>query len=98
MDIARETIELGDCDRTAQRARLGERRRQLRPAVQRVAPLASFNLDKLGDNLEALTRSEPMLVPPGGGLAACQQIYQQFGRTQADFPGRLWTIQSRATH
>ena len=63
MDIARETIELGDCDRTAQRARLGERRRQLGPAVQRVAPLASFNLDKLGDDLEALTRREPVLEP-----------------------------------
>ena len=46
MDVARETVELGDRDRAAQRARLGERRRQLRPPIERVASLAGLDLDE----------------------------------------------------
>ena len=59
MHVARETIELGDRDRAAQRPRLGERRRQLRPTIERVASLAGLDLDELGHDLEPLIAREP---------------------------------------
>ena len=52
MDVAGETVELGDHDRTTQRARLGERRRQLRPPVERVASLAGLDLDEFRRDFE----------------------------------------------
>src|SRR5215212_5119578 len=59
----------------------GQRRRQLRPAIQRVGPFAGLDLDPLGHDREALGRAEPSkggllrLKPqaraalPGGGDA-----------------------------
>jgi hypothetical protein len=54
MNVARETVQLCNRDRAAERPRLGECRRQLRPAIERVASLASLDFDKLADNFEPL--------------------------------------------
>src|SRR3984957_5605929 len=59
MHVAREAIELGDHDRASHRPRFGERRRQLRPAVERVASLASFDLDEFGHDIETHFLREP---------------------------------------
>ena len=59
MDIARETIELRDRDRAAQRSRLGECRGQLRSAIERVASLAGLDLDELRREVEARLAGEP---------------------------------------
>ena len=51
MNVARETVELGNCDGAAERAGLSERRRQLWPTIESVASLSGFDLDNLGDDL-----------------------------------------------
>ena len=59
MDVARQRVELGHRDRAVHRAGLGERRRQLRPAVERVAAFASLDLDEFRDDLVTLAVCEP---------------------------------------
>jgi hypothetical protein len=59
MHVARETVELGDRDRATQRARLGERRRQLGPTIERVASLARLDFNKLGGDFKPLVAREP---------------------------------------
>ena len=56
--IAAEPVELGDGDRAFAFAGVLERRRELRPAVERVDAFARFDLDALVDNREALGLSE----------------------------------------
>jgi hypothetical protein len=59
MHVAREAIELGDHELAPHRPRFGKRRRQLRPVVERVASLASFDLDEFGRDIEAHFLREP---------------------------------------
>ena len=59
MHVAREAVELGDRDRGFQRPRLRKRRRQLRPAVERVASLAGFDLDEFGGDFVIRVLGEP---------------------------------------
>jgi hypothetical protein len=59
MHVAREAIEFGDQDRAPHRPRLGERRRQLRPAIERVASLAGLDLGELRREVEARLAGEP---------------------------------------
>jgi hypothetical protein len=55
MPVARDAVELGDSDRTTQRSRLGESRRQLWSTIERVASLAGFDFDERGDDLKTLS-------------------------------------------
>src|SRR5580658_10055582 len=78
MHIARETVELCDRNRTAQLTRLGERRRQLWPTIERVASLAGFDFDECGDDFKPFIVRKPRqrlaLRPdaqPGPSLLAC---------------------------
>ncbi len=59
MDVPRQTVELGNHDRASQRARLGERCRQLGPAIERVASFTGFNFDELGDDFKPLAFGKP---------------------------------------
>src|ERR1700722_122479 len=59
MDVAGETVELGDYDGTAQRACLRQSRSQLRPPVERIASLTGFNLDEFRRDFETGVRCEP---------------------------------------
>ena len=58
--VAAEPVELGDRDRRAPAlaAGLGERVTEFRAPLERVSALARFDLDMLGDDLEALGLGE----------------------------------------
>jgi hypothetical protein len=59
-DISGEPVELGNDDGAFAQATCGQRRGQLRPPVERVRALVSFNLDELGRELEAFGCGETL--------------------------------------
>ena len=59
MNVAGKPVELGDSYRALVLPGLGQRRRQLRPRVERVSSLAGLDLDELSRDLEALSLGEP---------------------------------------
>jgi len=74
MDIAREAIELCDRDRATQRSGLSERRRQLRPTVERVDSLAGLDLDEFDRESESGFLRKPPTRPavPTAALASME--------------------------
>ena len=99
-----KAIELGDHDRAPHRPRFGERRRQLRPAVERVASLASFDLDEFGHDIEAHFLREPGQRFPlrfdaetGAALARCadpdvsdKRFHERLKSLYKPFSGANW--------
>jgi hypothetical protein len=55
MDVAAQTVELGDGNGATTAASLGERGGKLRSALKRVRALAGLYFDELSDNLELLS-------------------------------------------
>src|SRR5262249_57324620 len=60
VDVAAKPIELGDDDGAAPLARRGQGGGQLRPALERVGPLAGFHLNELLSELVALGLGESL--------------------------------------
>ena len=59
MDVAAQTVELGDGNGATTAASLGERGGKLWSEVKRVRALAGLYFDELSDNLELLSHNEP---------------------------------------
>jgi hypothetical protein len=57
-DVSRQPVQLRDDDRRLDLSRRRERCGQLRPALERVRPLAGLNLDELANDVEALGRGK----------------------------------------
>jgi hypothetical protein len=55
MNVAAQTVELGDGNGTTTAASLGEGGGKLWSAVKRVSPLAGLYFDEFSDNLEVLS-------------------------------------------
>jgi hypothetical protein len=58
MHVAAEAIELGDQDGAFRFAGSRERRREFRPAIERVGALSRLDLDMLGDKSDPLGLGE----------------------------------------
>jgi hypothetical protein len=59
MDVAAQTVELGDGNGATTAASLGERGGKLWSAVERVRTLAGLYFDELSENLELLSHNKP---------------------------------------
>jgi hypothetical protein len=58
MNVAPQTVELGDCDCTMPLARLRKRSGELGPPVQGIGTIAGLDIDALPHNLEILVNCE----------------------------------------
>ena len=90
VDVARESVELGDHDRRslATPFGLGERRLELRAAFERVRSLASLDLDVLGNDFEPLGLGEA--GDRGALRIEAQAAPALLGRADAIVPNHRW--------